>query len=154
MGVYFAGAFIAWFLHQIEHNLHETDPLQFLYNPDDVKRSTQAALMIARRQRRWREEVNSGSLFLQIWQLRKATLSQRLGSFPTKLRAEILPRCRRDYPLPPPINRGWVDGLREEKFRSKIWKKPAPIAPVSAVSPSLSPPLQPPPPSSPPAPPQ
>jgi hypothetical protein len=57
VGAYFAGAFIALFLHQIEQNLHETDPLQFLYNPmwivqdewqhdntgDGVKRSTQAA---------------------------------------------------------------------------------------------------------------
>jgi len=57
VGAYFASAFIAWFLHQIEQNLHETDPLQFLYNPmwtlqdewqhddtgDGMKRSTQAA---------------------------------------------------------------------------------------------------------------
>ena len=57
VGAYFVGAFNAWFLHQIEQNLHETDPLQFLYNPmwtsqdewqhgdtgDDVKRSTHAA---------------------------------------------------------------------------------------------------------------
>jgi len=54
---YFPGAFNAWFLHHIEQNLHETDPLQFLYNPvwtsqdelqhsdtgDSVKRSTHAA---------------------------------------------------------------------------------------------------------------
>jgi hypothetical protein len=33
VGAYFAGAFNALFLHQIEQNLHETDPLQFLYNP-------------------------------------------------------------------------------------------------------------------------
>jgi len=39
--------------------------------------------------------------------------------------AEILPRCKRDYPLPPPINRGEVDGLREEKIESKVDKKPA-----------------------------
>jgi hypothetical protein len=32
-GALFAGAFNALFLHQIEQNLHETDPLQFLYNP-------------------------------------------------------------------------------------------------------------------------
>jgi hypothetical protein len=57
MGALFAGAFNAWFLRQKEQNLHETDPLQFLYNPmwtfhnewqhgdtdDDVKRSTQAS---------------------------------------------------------------------------------------------------------------
>jgi len=57
LGAYFAGAFNAWFLHKIEQNLHETDPLQFLYNSmwtfqdewqhgdidDGVKRSTQAA---------------------------------------------------------------------------------------------------------------
>jgi len=56
-------------------------------------------------------------------QLRDATLNQRLGSFPAKSRAEILPRCRRDYPLPPPINRGSVDDLREEKIGSKNQKK-------------------------------
>jgi hypothetical protein len=57
MKAYFASAFIAWFLHQIELNLHKTDPLQLLYNPmwtlqdewqhgdtgDGVNRSTQAA---------------------------------------------------------------------------------------------------------------
>jgi len=52
------------------------------------------------------------------------TLSQRLGSFPTESRAEISPHCRRDYPLPPPINIGWVYGLREEKIESKVDKKP------------------------------
>jgi len=46
-----------------------------------------------------------------------------LGSFSTKSRAEILPRCRRDYPLPPPINRDSVDDLREEKIESKFDKK-------------------------------
>jgi len=51
------------------------------------------------------------------------TLSQRLGSFPTESRAEILPQCRRNYPLPPPINRGWCYGLREEKIESKISQK-------------------------------
>jgi len=68
-------------------------------------------------------EVNSGSLFLQIWQLREDTLNQRLGSFPIKSRAEILPQCRRDYPLPLAINRGWFDGLREEKIGSKVSQK-------------------------------
>jgi len=68
-------------------------------------------------------EVNSGSLFLQIWQLREDTLNQRLGSFPTKSSAEILPRCRRDYPLLLAINRGWFDGLREEKIGSKVSQK-------------------------------
>ena len=57
MGAYFAVAFNGWFLHQIEQNLHEKDPLQFIYNSmwtvqdewqhgdadDDVKRSTQPA---------------------------------------------------------------------------------------------------------------
>jgi len=75
--------------------------------------------MTARRHRRWREEVNSGNLFLQIWQLREATFNQQLGSLPTKSRAKILPRCGWDYPLPPPINRGGFDGLREEKIGSK-----------------------------------
>jgi len=75
---------------------------------------------------RWRrEEINSGSLFLQIWQLRKATLNQRLGSLPTKSRAKILPRCRRDYPLLLPINRGSVDDLREKKIKCKVGQKPA-----------------------------
>jgi len=46
-----------------------------------------------------------------------------LGSFSTKSRAEILPRCRRDYPLPPPINRDSVDDPREEKIESKFDKK-------------------------------
>jgi hypothetical protein len=32
-GALFAGAFNALFLHQIKQNLHETGPLQFLYNP-------------------------------------------------------------------------------------------------------------------------
>ena len=50
----------------------------------------------------------------------------------------LLPRCKRDYPLPPHINRGSVDDLREEKIGSKIGKKPTFTAPVSAVSPSLS----------------
>jgi len=52
-------------------------------------------------------------------------LNQRLGSFPTKSRAAILPLCRQDYPLPSPINRGSVDDLREEKFGSKVSQKPA-----------------------------
>jgi len=37
--------------------------------------------------------------------------------------AEIFPQCRRDYPLPPPINRGGFDGLEEEKIESKISQK-------------------------------
>ena len=53
------------------------------------------------------------------------TLSQRFGSFLTELMAEILPRFRRDYPLPPPINRGGVDGLRGEKIELKVGRKPA-----------------------------
>jgi len=82
------------------------------------------------RQHQWRrKEVNSGSLFLQIWQFREATLNQWLRSFPIKSRAEILPRCRRDYPLPPPINRGFVDDLREEKIGSKVGQKLAPLPP-------------------------
>jgi len=48
------------------------------------------------------------------------TLRQQLGSLSTELMAEILPRCRRDYPLPPPINRGGFHGLREEKIGSKV----------------------------------
>jgi len=81
--------------------------------------------MTAQRRRRWREEVNSGSLFLQIWQLREATLNQQLGSFPTESKAEIFPQCRQDWPLPPPINRGGVNGLREEKIELKVGRKPA-----------------------------
>jgi len=65
------------------------------------------------------------------------TLSQRLGSFPTKSRAEIFPLCRRDCPLPPPINRGGFDGLREEKIASKNRKKPASSPVFSAASLSL-----------------
>ena len=68
-------------------------------------------------------EVNSSSLFLQIWQLREDTLNQRLGSFPTKSSAEILPRCRRDYPLLLAINRSWFDGQREVKIGSKVSQK-------------------------------
>jgi len=51
------------------------------------------------------------------------TLSQRLGSFPFESRAEILHRYRREYPLPPPINRGGFHGLREEKIGSKVSQK-------------------------------
>ena len=69
------------------------------------------------------EKVYSGSLFLQIWQLRKANLNQRLGSFPTKSRANILPRCRQNYPLRSPIIRGEFDGPREEKIGSKVSQK-------------------------------
>ena len=58
-----------------------------------------------------------------------STLSQRLESFPTESMAEILPRCRRDYPLPPPINRGFVDDLSEEKIGSKVGHKPALLPP-------------------------
>ena len=58
------------------------------------------------------------------------TLSQRLGSFPSESRAEILPLCRRDYPLPSPINRGSVDDLREEKMGSKNHKKTS-LPPIS-----------------------
>jgi len=51
------------------------------------------------------------------------TLSQRLGSFPSEPRVEIFLHCRQDCPLPPPINRGGCDGMREEKIRSKISQK-------------------------------
>jgi len=51
------------------------------------------------------------------------TLSQRFRSFLTELMAEILPRFRRDYPLPPPINRGGFDILEEEKIGSKNRQK-------------------------------
>jgi hypothetical protein len=36
VGALFAGALNALFIHQIEQNLHETDPLQFLYNAMNV----------------------------------------------------------------------------------------------------------------------
>jgi len=51
------------------------------------------------------------------------TLSQRMQSFLAESRAEILPRCRRDYPLSPAINKGWFYGMREEKSGSKISQK-------------------------------
>ena len=51
------------------------------------------------------------------------TLNQRLGSFPTESRAAIFPQCRQDYPLPPPINRGGFQGLKEEKIGSKVSQK-------------------------------
>jgi len=50
-------------------------------------------------------------------------LSQRLGSFPFESRAEIFLYFRQDFPLPPPINRGGFDSLREEKIGSKISQK-------------------------------
>jgi len=60
------------------------------------------------------------------------TLSQQLGSLPTESMAEIFPRCRRDYPLPPPIKRGGFDRLEEEKIGSKISQKIG-LFPVSAT---------------------
>ena len=60
-----------------------------------------------------------------------------MGSFPTKSRPEILPRCRRDYPLPPPINRGSVDDLREKKIERKVGRKPAFPAQFSCKQPLL-----------------
>jgi len=51
------------------------------------------------------------------------TLRQRLGSFPSESRTEILLWCRRDYSRPPPINRGGSHGLREEKIGSKVSQK-------------------------------
>jgi len=71
------------------------------------------------------------------------TLSQRLGSFPSESRAEIFMYCRKDCPLPPPINKGGFYGLREEKIRSKNHKKPAspcfhfPSFPISLLQLSL-----------------
>jgi len=60
------------------------------------------------------------------------TLSQRLGSFLSESRAEIFLHCRKDFPLPPPINRGGFYGVREEKIKSKNHKKPAfPLFPFS-----------------------
>jgi len=67
--------------------------------------------------------INRCRLFLQIWQCTMPTLSQWLESFPTESRAEILPRYRRDYPLQPPINRGSIGDLREEKLGSKVSQK-------------------------------
>ena len=74
-----------------------------------------------------------------------STLSQRLESFPTESMAEILPRCRPDYPLPPPINRGFFDDLSEEKIWSKFGHKPA-LLPLfqQFFFTTLSPPFQPP----------
>jgi len=60
------------------------------------------------------------------------TLSQRIGSFPTESVAKILPRYLRDYPLRPPINRGSIGDLREEKIGSKISQKIS-FFPVSAT---------------------
>ena len=47
---------------------------------------------------------------------------------------EILPRYRRDFLLPPPINRGGVDGMKEKKKGSKYQKKPAFSPVISATS--------------------
>jgi len=90
--------------------------------------------------RHWRlpKDANSVSLFLQIWQHRMPTLNQRLGSFPIESRAEIFPQCRQDCPLPPLINRGGFQALREKKTRSKVSHKIS-LFPVSATF-SLSPP--------------
>jgi len=79
--------------------------------------------MTTHRRRSWPKEANLVNLFLHIWQLMMPTLNQRLGSFPTESRAEIFPQCRQDYPLPPPINRGGFQGLKEEKIRSKVSQK-------------------------------
>jgi len=66
-----------------------------------------------------------------------ATLRQQLGSFPSESRAEIFLHCREDFPIPPPINRGGFDGLREEQIGSKNQKKPASSLVFSAASLSL-----------------
>jgi len=52
-------------------------------------------------------------------------LNQRLRSFPTESRAEIFPQCKKDFSLPPPINEGAVQGLKEEKIECKVGRKPA-----------------------------
>jgi hypothetical protein len=65
-------------------------------------------------------------------------LNQRLGSLPTKSKAEILPRCGRDYLLPPPINRGSVNDRREEKIGSKVGKNQPPLPSFCSFSLSLS----------------
>ena len=59
----------------------------------------------------------------QIWQLEVHILSQRLRCFPTESRAAIFSQRRQDCPLPLPINRVGIDGLREEKIGSKVSQK-------------------------------
>jgi len=53
------------------------------------------------------------------------TLNQQLGSLPTESRVEMFFLCRKDYPLPPPINRGGFHGLSWKKIGSKVDQKPA-----------------------------
>jgi len=101
---FFAGAFNEPNVHQICQNLHETDHQTSLYvwawsspahwqinEPGTTpKRPTQAACNCRF------DNLTVYHVYFEQW----------LGSFPSKSRAEILPRCRRDYPLPLPINRG------------------------------------------------
>jgi hypothetical protein len=51
------------------------------------------------------------------------SLSQRLGSFPTELRADNFSQCRKDFSLALPINRGGFDDLKEEKIGFKVSQK-------------------------------
>ena len=88
--------------------------------------------MTTHQRRCWPKEANSVSLFLQIWQLRMPILNQRLGSFTTESRAEIFSQCRQDCPLPPLINEGGFQGLREEQIGSKVSQKTS-LFPVSAT---------------------
>jgi len=71
------------------------------------------------------KEANSGSLQLYIWQFDNAPcLLWANGWDPSYLNQGLkFTQRRRDYPLPPPINRGGSHGLREEKIGSKVSQK-------------------------------
>jgi hypothetical protein len=66
------------------------------------------------------------------------TLNQLLRSFSTESKAEIFTKCRKDFSLPPTINRGRFHGPREEKIGSKVGQKPAPLPPFLQFFLSLS----------------
>jgi len=61
-----------------------------------------------------------------------------VGIIPNRIKGWNFSLCRRDFPLPPPINRIGFDGLMEEQSGSKNQKKPASSPVFSAASLSLS----------------
>jgi len=82
-----------------------------------------SGLMTTHRRRCRPKVANSISLFPADLTTQDAYFEPTVGILPNWIKGWNFSQCRQDCPLPPPINRGGFQGLKEKKIGSKVGQK-------------------------------
>jgi len=82
-----------------------------------------SGLMTTHRHRCRPKEANSISLFPANLTTQDAYFESTVGILLNWIKGWNFSQCRQDCPLPPPINRGGFQGLKEKKITSKVGQK-------------------------------